>query len=982
VKVFGKMRHNRLPVVIPCLGRTTSCQSGHGTIFLFLFIAVCSGVAALVFETLWFRVAGLAFGNTIWASSIVVSSFMGGLGIGNLFIMRSRHSISPLRLYAALETIIAFSGFALVLLFPRMAQLMAPLARVFVDDGWVLHALRAVFAFLLLLIPTTAMGATLPLLVEAISRRESAPFGRTLGRLYGWNTFGAMIGALIGELVLIKWLGVWGAACCAAVAGLSAAAMALGLTSRTPSGDADRRKTEDSSKIKSVYAGHGWLLAAAFLSGLFMITLEIVWFRFLLLFFPSSALIFSIMLAVVLLGISAGGIVAAFWFRKEKTGSAKLLLSLLAAAAGLSIVVTYSTFNAGVEVLRDAPDILKAVGLSLFLMLPASIASGAFFTVLGHALHQEQGREIRTVGLLAAANTFGGMCGGLLAGFYLIPRWGMERSYFLLVSGYGIVALVIAMHNRKKRSESYRFVPTGVIIAFCAILAFFPFGIMQRVYLAAPRAYFEATEPHTNVVAIREGRTETIQYLQTTLLNESYLYRLLTNSHSMSSTGIRARRFKKLFVYLPLSVKPRIGNALLICYGAGVTAKAMTETGDIESIDIVDISRDIFDMSSVIYSYRENPLNDPRVTIHIEDGRQFLQVTDKRYDLITAEPPPPRAEGVANLYTQEYFQLLHDHLNDGGLATYWLPVNQLSETQQKAVVKAFCGVFNDCSLWSASGLEFMMVGSRGLTTAPTEAEFTRLWRVPKLQGELTTLGIERPEQLGLLVIADHTDLAAWTKGSLPLTDNFPMRLTTEGLGEPIAKIESSRWFKLLSSPVQKRRFEVIARLWPERIQERMGRYRAVQRVINELLLFDDHTSSFLLDDLETVLMDTDVRFPIMFLLGSDDDVQRIVDTASGKGIVDSMMPYQLAVRSLADRDYKSAEHYFALSQTMPHPRRELEDIYYIRIYLLSRMARNAEAKMLLREFINMIDQGRVSASPAFWEWVKRQRGLSLSSPRI
>jgi spermidine synthase len=125
-----------------------------------------------------------------------------------------------------------------------------------------------------------------------------------------------------------------------------------------------------------------------------------------------------------------------------------------------------------------------------------------------------------------------------------------------------------------------------------------------------------------------------------------------------------------------------------------VTAKALTEDARFTSIDVVDISPDIPDMLRVVYpNWSDNPLYDPRVRLHLEDGRFFLATTRQRFDVITAEPPPPHYAGVANLYSTEFFQSVADRLNPGGIVTYWLPVHDLKLVEARAIVAAFLEAF-------------------------------------------------------------------------------------------------------------------------------------------------------------------------------------------------------------------------------------------------------------------------------------------------
>ena len=124
-----------------------------------------SGASALIFEALWFHQAGLAFGNSVWASSLVLSGFMGGLALGSATaVWRGDRLGPPVRAYAVLEVVIAISGVSLVFLLPSLGAVTNPLLEIFISQPWVLNPLRLFFAFAFLLIPSTAMGLTLPLL--------------------------------------------------------------------------------------------------------------------------------------------------------------------------------------------------------------------------------------------------------------------------------------------------------------------------------------------------------------------------------------------------------------------------------------------------------------------------------------------------------------------------------------------------------------------------------------------------------------------------------------------------------------------------------------------------------------------------------------------------------------------------------------------------------------------------------------------------
>lgn len=245
-----------------------------------------------------------------------------------------------------------------------------------------------------------------------------------------------------------------------------------------------------------------------------------------------------------------------------------------------------------------------------------------------------------------------------------------------------------------------------------------------------------------------EGTADTFQLLRRKLYGHPYYDRLVTNSFSMSGTLPRSQRYMRLFAYLPLALRPESENALLVGYGVGVTADAFTRDARLKHLDVVDTSKEIMDLAD-LYSGPGylNPLRDPRVTTVVQDGRFFLQACPDRYDIITAEPPPLKTAGTVNLYTEQFFSLLKGRLKDGGLASFWLPVYQLTIEETKAILRAFYNVFPTASVWASSDLEWVMVGINPPLRQPDEELARRLWSDPKTGSDLVRIGVESPAQM-------------------------------------------------------------------------------------------------------------------------------------------------------------------------------------------------------------------------------------------
>src|SRR5262245_28033977 len=771
-----------------------------------------SGCAALVFETLWFYQAALAFGSSVWATSLVVAAFMGGLALGNALAARLGHRLlRPLRAYALLELAIGASGTALVHALPWLTPLLARALGPFAEAPALLNPLRLGLAFALLLAPATAMGATLPLVVAFLLRSDPR-FGRALGRLYGWNTLGAVVGALAGEVTLVERFGIRGTALVALAMNAAAAAGAFALSRRgsLPQG------TPAPGALPPLPRAAWGILAGAFGAGFALLGLEVVWYRIALLYLRGDGLTFATMLAVVLSGIGLGGLLGgriAGRDRRAATGAPALAL-----AAGALVVASYAALR---EPDPTAAAWLRTATLSLGLMLPTALASGALFALLGEALDGLAPAGTRSAGLLTLANTTGAMLGPLVAGFVLLPGLGMEASLRALATVYALVALAPWLAGVRPGGRAARGLLAAGAAGFALAMALFPSGAMRRVHLRALIDQWARQDGgELAVLGVREGLTETMIYLERRFLGEPRYQRMLTNSVSMSGTSYVARRYMKLFAWWALAIHPDARRALVISYGVGNTAQALVDTPTLESIDVVDISRDALEMSRLLYPDASQwPLADPRVRVHVEDGRHFLQTTRERFDLITGEPPPPKLAGVASLYSREQFELVRERLAPGGVATWWLPVHGLLEPDAKAVVHAFCLAFEDCSLWRNAGLDWMLAGTRGAAGPGSRERFERQWRDGVVGAEMARLGVETPAQLGALFLAGPEELREIAGATPPLDDDHPKRLSRELAGTARTPAIYAPWLDVEVSRERFARSPLVARLWPADLRE-------------------------------------------------------------------------------------------------------------------------------------------------------------------
>ncbi len=338
---------------------------------------------------------------------------------------------------------------------------------------------------------------------------------------------------------------------------------------------------------------------------------------------------------------------------------------------------------------------------------------------------------------------------------------------------------------------------------------------------------------------------------------------------------------------------------------------------------MVEISRDVVAASDVIYPSGARPLDDARVHLHIEDGRFFLQTSNERFDLITGEPPPPRTPGAVNIYTREYFQLIHDRLTDGGLATYWVPVARPDPgTDVSTIIRAFCDVFDDCSLWNGTPSDLMLVGSRHAAGPVSAGVFVAPWQNPRLAPRLKEVGFETPEQIGATFLGDAPYLNQLTAGAPPLTDDFPQRLrpilSRPSLSDPRYRSDPAvmALFEQVLDPLRAQRAfaesPFIRQLWPAELRDRTLPWFEVQRRVNRVL-WEGSAPLRQIEDLHAVLTGTKLETLPLWMLGSDVVKQRIAEESREHS---AATEYARGIGALAKRDYLGAAAHLGESERL------------------------------------------------------------------
>ena len=850
--------------------------SQSGRVAVLCGVLFLSGTGALIFETLWLRLSGLAFGNSTWAAALILSSFMAGLALGNALAASSRiRRWRPLYFYAVLEVFVAFFGCTIVFGLPVVGDLMRPVWQMLWNYQPTLLGLRFVVSFLILLVPTTAMGLTLPVIIEDPLLRETE-FGRAIGFLYGSNTLGAMLGAVLGEAYLIGAFGLYGTSVTAGATLCIAAAIALSVARFGAARYAGFKSTDPSAHSKfplrfdASYRPPWGLLFVSFGTGLIFLALEVIWFRFLRLYVASSPTAFAIMLAVVLAGIGVGALVAGAVFRSSHRSNQMLGILLLTAA--ILVLLSYLLFPG--ELIRAPTSVFdlrwwQIAVLCVTLMFPVALLSGILFPVIAAEVQVSVGDRMNSAGLTTLLNTTGAAIGPLVASFVLLPTLGYQTSLICCAVGYALLNLVVS----ERAAWSFRR-PVGIILVALWVililgLVFFPYPRAGGHFAHASRPYEidDQGQALARVVKRIEGTSDTWQLLRRDLFGEPYYYRLLCNAFSMSATNPTAQRYMRLFAYLPLAFRPESEDVLLLCYGCGVTADALLHGPNVRRMDVVDTSKEVFRLAD-FYSgiHYTNPLRDPRATTFIQDARFFLQTSPRQYDIISGEPPPPKNAGSVNLYTSEFFSLMKSRLKEDGIATFWLPIDQLKLNEAKAILRAFHDVFSNSSVWASPDENWIMMGINGQGRDVREEELRRLWNDPAIGMDLKRIGVEVPQQLGALFLMGGDEIDRLTRDVAPLTDNYPKRLSDAPWDEKANFEFAAAYMEPASVAERFLQSPLINRIWPEALSKSMKSLFAVR----ETRFLSETVGSNKLAELDLSLRGTRLRMPVLEALGSNE----------------------------------------------------------------------------------------------------------------
>lgn len=718
-----------------------------------------SGMAALIYQTAWLRRFSIIFGTSELAVAVVLSAYMAGLALGAVVAATFMAKITrPILFYGVLEGIIA----GVALLFPVLlgglswlfTSLFGHTAQLSGEASLGQSLFFFIGAFVVILIPTTAMGATLPVLAKSVISRDSHIGGR-IGLLYAMNTIGAVAGTLLTAFVLLPWLGLRGSVYCAVAVNLLVFVVAVvlersGATATTPTPPATRHHAP-----VFVYGWRGVFLVAILVSGMVSFTYEVLWTRLLGHILGGSVAAFATMLASFLAGIGLGSLCGAVWARNSERAQVGfwicqlgIAVSAVAVYHGFDYLAAYSGLVSGWK-----------VSLAMATMLPTTLFIGATFPLVVRIYASSATQAPAGAGIVYGWNTVGAIAGAAAAGFFLVPLLKYEGSVKLAVLVSLLIALLTAFAPALRRR---RIAPALSALAVIGVALFYqpapPLNILRSSPIGQPQP--------GDVLYYSVGRSATV------LIQEhADRYFLRTNGLPEANTAARARtphRRQSALMSLPALVRPQAKDVLVVGLGAGALLEDIP--AGIERVDVIELEPRVVEANQFISTRRQtDPLSDQRVHIHIGDARGSLALTSQRWDIVISQPSHPWTAGASHLYTEEFMRSIDAHLNPDGVYLQWMNASYVSHELLASLVRALNNVFGYVRIYQVYPGVMYFLSSQSPIEPERDYHADGRTRLQDFN-EYRRSGLSQYHRLFSTLLMNEQDTRRFSSQALPITD--------------------------------------------------------------------------------------------------------------------------------------------------------------------------------------------------------------------
>jgi spermidine synthase len=768
------------------------------------FVTLCfafllSGAAGLIYQVAWTRYLTLIVGGSGKAQVIVLATFMGGLGLGAWLLGRTSDRVrSPLRLFILLEVAITLYAYFFPGIFFLTQRTYFGLLQG-QEPGTLLVSIgKVVVSVLLILPPSILMGGTLPVLSRFIIQHLSL-VERRVSQLYYVNSAGAVVGSLVAGFWLISRIGlpltVWVGASLDLIVTIIAIILAATGMERLPplagqvdQDDAPANDLSQSASDAPLYPARIVQIALGIItvSGAVSMMYEVSWIRMLAHVLGSSHHSYALMVATFILGITLGSFFISF---KKNPDGAFPLLGYLQFAIAAAILITLPFYmelpywlnqlQGGIQRTRGGFILYQVILLFLCgsIMLLPTIFIGMTLPVAS----QVAARGVKSlggdIGGVFGLNTLGTLIGAAITGVVFIPMLGVANTLLLAVTLNVALGIVILVTAPEYKSSALKVgLIGGVVLLHVAGSAFFmyrwnPLVLINSTFrdptVFPTRESYNEYVTESNLLYYEDGIDSSVSVTDVT---EGSFRTLAINGKTEASAGydengvwIGDMPTQLLVAHMPLMLHPEPKRVLLVGMGSGITAGAVLGHPGVE-LDIVELSPQVGEAARFFDKFNHDFLDDPRVTVYYEDARTFLNLTDKKYDVIINEPSNPWMGGAASLFTNEYFLQCKEHLNPDGFILQWIHYYETNDATIINVISTFRATFPYLNIWEFTYGDLAIIGSAN-AWQPDLDRLTQRMQYPGVQDDLLNLGLEIPEvllQLQILDVADSgTDIMGW-----------------------------------------------------------------------------------------------------------------------------------------------------------------------------------------------------------------------------
>ena len=689
-------------------------------------IFIFSGASGLIYQVIWMRQLTLIFGSTVFATSTVLTAFMGGLALGSFYFGRKidESTQSPLRIYALLEA--GIGAFCLVwpLILAALGALYVLIHRNVTSEFYTLSLIRFVLTFGVLLIPSTLMGGTLPVLTRFFVKRLEQ-LGTNIGILYALNTFGAVIGTVAAGFFLIEALGIrWtlgiGIAINFAVAAIAIVLARKALTTEDASSqpeivveDKTLSPATQSTESRKPKAESHLALWAIGISGFCALAYEVLWTRIMVFFLGSTTYAFATMLAAFLFGIALGSMLLARWVDRIKQPVA--IFGIIQLAIGLFALILMPAFeglygmSSALQSTFGASRFWTFFSCFLVMCLPTFLMGASFPLVT--KIYTSNARQLgKSIGNVYAVNTVGSILGAFCAGFILIPLLGIRPSIVLTValnSGIGCLLILKSRWQTETGKAFLQGIGIGMPILNAGLAVILLLTVNQPLFLKS--AIFKTQRPGDTLVDYNEEVDATV----TTLKDDEGVYRLYVDTNQAADASRWDSPSHRVIAHLPLLLHPRPKRALVVGFGMGLTSHSITQHG--VKVEAIELSRGVLSAARKHFAHvNENVFENPQFNYKLNDGRNHILMTKTKYDMIsTGIIHPLVSAGSSNIYTADFYRLCRRILTEDGIMCQWVPLHRLPEAHYKMIVRTFIEVFPETTLWYKYTPDFViLIGTR------------------------------------------------------------------------------------------------------------------------------------------------------------------------------------------------------------------------------------------------------------------------------